>query len=163
MKTSDHPRGAREWTAMGHAFDEMEETETARAAFRRAEGELAGDRRGAFDAGDAARLAGDLATLDRAGARRLLERCLGGVAVETSEVGRDVAVREIGRAVPRLLPHSADWAVGRAADALQTARARGRREVLSHVAAFAPLALRLGIIRPVWDRIRGVEGLLERR
>jgi hypothetical protein len=40
------------------------------------------------------------------------------------------------------------------------ARARGRDEVLAHIAAFSPVLAKLGVIRETWDHLQAVETLL---
>ena len=90
-------------------------------------------------------------------ARKALQKTLVAAEGIGDEDDRAKALAEVAEALALVADahdqEIAAWTV----DAFRQARLRGRDEVWRHIAAFAPVLAKLGVISETWDRIQAVE------
>ena len=92
--------------------------------------------------------------------RENLQKALSAVEAIESEWWRVKALAGVAKALAQVTMAQDRAVAAWTAAAFRHARARGREDVWHHIAAFAPVLAKLGVISETWDRIQAVERVL---
>jgi hypothetical protein len=149
-----------DYLAVGRALVTLGAAEAGRSVLYTVR-DLAGTLKDPRDqAGILPQVAEALHPLERLTARELLERSLQMIGRLESPLDREQALPKVARALRALEPGADGWAAGALLAGFEAAWGRGRHDVLVSLGVFGPVLERLGVIRPVWDRVAAAERFL---
>lgn len=97
---------------------------------------------------------------ERADVSELWQQALAAAANIGDDRWRGKALADVAQALTQITVVGDERVSAWVREAFAKARTRGRDEVSNHIAAFAPVLTKLGVISATWDRLQAVEAVL---